>query len=212
MKILFNILILTFFLSVISCEKVDIPKPEDPPVTELSSPFYISGNFNGTQLTKVIDGDEFIVVTHAGEAHNFLVAPQEDIAAYMFELYNTEVSETFPEIIFNLYNHDYGDSITYDDLIESTSLNFLPFLNFFEPNMEFLNHLIVDYFQEDGQYFSSFYPSSNAPLTITESKDTTLVNKPYRILGLAGDISLNEVSSGQLFLISNFKARIIFSL
>jgi len=209
MKALIQTLFVVAFFSLVSCEKAEIPVPGDPPVTELPPPFYISGNFNGTQLTKVIDGDVFKAVTYVGPATS--PVPQEDISVYTFELYNVEVSEVFPEITFSLYNHDFGENVTYDDLIESTAVNSLPLLNIIEPSFELLNHLIIDYIPEGSQYFSSFF-SLNTPLTITESRDTTFNGISYRILGLEGNISLGQDPNEPEFLINDFEARIVFSL
>jgi len=212
MKVAFQIFIILSFLFVFSCEKKEIPEPDssstqepDNSLTPEQSPmFYVSGNFNGDEQIKVVDGEMYTANSHS-QLFFDSSGTIGDLRVWTFEIINNTSEVCLcPEIIFNFYSQ--GNS--YEDLILATDNSQLNFLNINVPN-GYLNGLEVLLF-EDNHYFSSSI-SFNSPMLITKSMDTIVDNIQYRILELEGDISLEEGPNLTPYQINGFKARIAFS-
>ena len=166
--------------------------------------FYVSGNFNGDEQIKVVDGEMYTANTYSGLFFDS-VGTTGDIRVWTFEIINNSPEVCLcPAIIFNFYSQ--GNS--FEDLILATNNSQLNFLNMNVPN-GFLNGFEVILFEDNGHFSTTF--SVNSPVQITKSMDTIVDNIQYRILELEGDILLDDGSNQNLYEINDFKARIAFS-
>ena len=208
MKLRLKLLLFLGVLVMASCQKIEIPEPDDTPVGEPEPRFYIKGNFNGDYREMFVDGD----VHHAV---SYLAPFQSPSGAYsniwQFDLYDSTDS-FFPQIVIGIHNHDDNPNNTYEDLVTTTSVNALYFVEGGpgpDPIVE--NRIFFHYCPNDTSDLFSI-PTINEPLIVVESKDTVFEDKSYRIVGLEGNMTLFNFYNGTLYYINDFEARIVLSL
>jgi len=204
MKIIIQSLIMICFLIFFSCKKESIPKPMDSSVLEQAPLFYISGNFNGDEQLKVVDGENYSVETSSGVMDDGFGGT---IGFWVFQILNISL-DSIPEITINLYT----ENDTYEDLVSATNSTYIEMLNvpgISNPILGFNKRIEIN-IEENNQFFSSGF-IENSSLIVNKSIDTIVDNKQYRILELEGDISLEEIEFNTPYQINNFKARIAFT-
>ena len=198
------------FLS--SCEKETIPKPIENQIIKNSnnpSPaLYITGNFNGVDENKIIDG-----ISYRAESDSYL-NPQNTYGSWRFILFKTD-SSYFPELTFEISNHEESTTLNYSDLVETTNNSLLSFWNVFNSAFQ-PKSISVIYAPNPNTpnpneiYFSHGTPPNNT-LNVLSTVDTIVNGEQFRLIELSGNINFNS-SSGNQISITDLHARIAFSL
>jgi len=203
MKVIFQSFIIISFSIFLSCKKKAIPKPMDPSIEGQAPLFYMSGNFNGEEQLKIVDGENYTVETSSGIMDD---GSGGFISFWVFKILNINLN-SMPEININLYTQHNN----YEDLVSATDSTHINLLNVpgIAPTTSGFYERIEFNIPLDNQFYSSSF-MDNSPLVINKSKDTIVNNKQYRIVELEGNLSLMELNLNTPYQISNFKARIAF--
>ena len=189
---------------VTSCNKVDIPEPNENVEVTVSHALFVNGVFDGVETSIIVDGETFAGYSYLYESGS--------LGEWCFDIYNPNNDTTgIPHLSFRILNHEQSATADYQDLVLSTSSPTIDFVDAGLPYETQYDRIVLLYFPNEQDFYASDL-SNNTALDVIEAKDTLVGDVQYRLLEVTGSINLTNVSTLDEISIDNFHARLAFGL